>query len=49
MKGAVVILGYDGKNIHSIQTPFGPLGAHRFFITELMSLVKAFEKENGLK
>ncbi len=48
-KGAVVILGYDGKNIHTIQTPLGPLGAHRFFIVELMSLVKAFEKENGLR
>ena len=49
VKGAVVILGYDGKNIHSIQTPLGPLGAHRFFITELMSLVKAFEKQNMVK
>lgn len=49
VQGAVVILGYDGKNIHSIQTPLGPLGAHRFFITELTSLVKAFEKTNGLK
>jgi hypothetical protein len=49
VKGAVVIIGYDGKNIHSIQTPLGPLGAHRFFITELMSLVKAFEKANGAK
>jgi hypothetical protein len=49
VKGAVVIVGYEGKNIHSIQTPLGPLGAHRFFIIELMSLVKAFEKENGLR
>jgi hypothetical protein len=49
VKGAVVIIGYDGKNIHSIQSPLGPLGAHRFFIIELMSLVKAFEKANGLK
>jgi hypothetical protein len=47
--GAVVIIGYDGKNIHSIQTPLGALGAHRFFITELMSLVKAFEKESSPK
>jgi hypothetical protein len=46
VKGAIVILGYDGKNIHSFNTPLGPLGAHRFFITELMSLVKAFEKAN---
>jgi len=49
MKGAVVIIGYDGKNIQSVQSPLGPLGGHRFFITELMSLVKAFEKANGLK
>ncbi len=38
VKGAVVILGYDGKNIHSIQTSVGLLGAHRFFISELKSL-----------
>ena len=47
VKGAVVFIGYDGKNIHSIQTPLGPIGAHRFFIIELRSLVKAFEKGNG--
>ena len=49
VRGAVVLIGYDGTNIHSIKTPLGPLGAHRFFIIELMSLVKAFEKENGLR
>ncbi|HYV28799.1 MAG TPA: CHASE2 domain-containing protein [Candidatus Eisenbacteria bacterium] len=46
---SVVILGYDGKNIHSIETPLGPLGAHRFFICGLLSLAKAFEKENGIR
>jgi hypothetical protein len=45
VKQSVVILGYDGKNIHSIETPLGPLGAHRFFICGLISLSNAFEKE----
>ena len=49
VQGAVVLIGYDGKHIHSIQTPRGPMGAHRFFIAELMSLAKAFEKENKVK
>jgi hypothetical protein len=49
VKGAVVFIGYDGKNIPSIKTPLGPLGAHRFFIAELMSLANAFQKENGLR
>jgi len=44
IKGAVVILGYDGKNIHSIETPIGKLGAHRFFINGLRSLVRSFEE-----
>jgi hypothetical protein len=43
VKGAVVILGYDGKNIHSIETPIGKLGAHRFFIYGLRSVVNGFE------
>ena len=46
---SVVILGYDGKNIHSIKTPLGPLGAHRFFICGLLSLSNAFEKENRIR
>ena len=45
----VVILGYDGKNIHSIETPFGPIGAHRFFICGLVSLSHAIEKENRMR
>ncbi|HTL56048.1 MAG TPA: CHASE2 domain-containing protein [Candidatus Limnocylindrales bacterium] len=49
VQGAVVILGYDGKNIHSMQTPLGPLGAHRFFISGLTSLANTFEKENGIR
>jgi hypothetical protein len=49
VQGSVVILGYDGKKIDSIQTLGGPLGAHRFFITSLLSLAKAFEKGNVAK
>jgi len=47
VKDSVVVLGYDGKNIHSIETPLGTLGAHRFFICSLMSLARTFEKENA--
>jgi len=46
---SIVILGYDGKNIHSIETTAGPLAAHHFFIFSLMSLAKAYEKENGTR
>jgi hypothetical protein len=41
---SIVILGYDGKNIHSIETPIGPMGAHRFFINGLLSVAKSFEE-----
>ena len=44
---SVVILGYVGKNIHSIDTPVGRLGAHRFFISGLMSLAKSFERDGS--
>ena len=40
VRHSVVILGYDGRNIHSIDTPIGPLTAHRFFVCGLMSLYK---------
>jgi hypothetical protein len=49
VQGTVVILGYDGKNIHSIQTPRGALGAHRFFIAALISLANTFERESRMK
>jgi hypothetical protein len=44
VKGSVVVLGYDGKNIHTIKTPSGAVGAHRFFIFVLLSLADGFEK-----
>ena len=42
-----IVFGYDGKNIHSIDTPLGAVGAHRFFIFGLLSLTHAFEKAQG--
>jgi hypothetical protein len=42
---SVVIIGYVGKKIHSIQTPMGPLSAHRFFIAGLMSLSKSMQEK----
>jgi hypothetical protein len=47
VEGSIVVLGYDGKNIHSIDTPLGAVGAHRFFIFGLLSLTRAFEKAQG--
>ena len=44
VEGSVVVLGYDGKNIHTINTPLGAVGAHRFFIYGLLSLAQAYEK-----
>jgi hypothetical protein len=46
VRQSVVIIGYDGKKIHSIDTSMGSLSAHRFFIYGLLSLSKSFE-ENG--
>jgi hypothetical protein len=39
---SIVTIGYDGTKIHSIETPAGPLSAHRFFITALGSLAQSF-------
>jgi hypothetical protein len=44
VRQSVVILGYDGTNIHSIETSIGALGAHRFFICSLLSLSNAVAK-----
>ena len=35
IKGKIVILGYDGTQIHSISTSIGPIRAHRFFVYAL--------------
>ncbi len=37
LRGRVVIIGYDGPNIHTVPTPFGNIGAHRAFILLLKS------------
>jgi hypothetical protein len=44
VRQSVVILGYLGKNIHSIETPLGQVGAHRFFIMGLLSLTRSLQK-----
>ena len=38
IKGKIVILGYDGTQIHSISTSIGPIRAHRFFVYVLKSV-----------
>lgn len=38
IKGKIVILGYDGPQIHSIPTSIGPIRAHRFFVHPLKSV-----------
>jgi CHASE2 domain-containing sensor protein len=38
IKGAVVVLGYDGAAIHSITTPAGRFKAHRYWFYALRSL-----------
>jgi hypothetical protein len=38
IKGKIVILGYDGAQIHSISTSIGPIRAHRFFVYTLKSV-----------
>lgn len=37
LKGRVVLLAYDGPNIHVVPSPVGPLGAHRAFVLLLKS------------
>jgi hypothetical protein len=38
IKGKIVIIGYDGSQIHSISTAIGPVRAHRFFVYVLQSI-----------
>ena len=35
VKGEIIVLGYDGKNMHTFPTPIGPIKAHRLFFYEL--------------
>jgi len=39
-QGTVVILGYDGNKIQTIDTKIGPIRAHRFFVHQLEALYK---------
>jgi len=38
LKNKIVILGYDGRKIHSLDTPIGKIKAHRIFCYGLFSL-----------
>ena len=38
LKGKVVILAYDGPHIHTLETPVGSMGAHRYFISTLKTI-----------
>ncbi len=38
LKGKVVILAYDGPNIHSADSPLGKMGAHRLFVAVFRAL-----------
>ncbi|HUR46434.1 MAG TPA: CHASE2 domain-containing protein [Candidatus Saccharimonadales bacterium] len=43
IRGKVVIMGYDGPQMHSFQTPIGPVKAHRLFVYALQSLYDQFD------
>jgi hypothetical protein len=43
VKGKYVVFGYDGKDIHKIETPAGQMNAHLAFYHSLVSLVAAIE------
>jgi hypothetical protein len=49
VENTVVIIGYDGKNIHTIDTAIGPVGAHRLFIYGLLSLANQFDELGAAK
>jgi len=38
IKGKIVVIGYDGPQIHTISTSIGPIKAHRFFVYALRSV-----------
>lgn len=43
VKGKYVVFGYDGKDIHKIDTPDGEMNAHLAFYHSLVSVVVAIE------
>lgn len=46
LKGAIVVLGYDGREMHTFPTPIGKIKAHRLFCYELDFAYAAFSKSN---
>lgn len=46
LKGAIVVIGYDGRNMHTFPTPIGAVKAHRLFFYELELAYSAFSKRN---
>jgi hypothetical protein len=52
IKDKVVILGYDGVKIPKLESPLGPIGAHRYFIyavTDLSDRLDQAEIKDGGK
>jgi hypothetical protein len=45
LKGKVVIIGYDGAQIHNVDLPIGQVRAHRAFVYVLKSLYEQLESE----
>ncbi len=41
LRGKVVLLAYDGSQMHTFPTPIGPIKAHRLFYYELLALCDA--------
>jgi hypothetical protein len=46
LKDAIVIIGYDGREMHTFPTPIGPIKAHRLFFYELELAYAAFSRRN---
>ncbi len=44
LKNAIVIIGYDGREMHTFPTPIGSIKAHRLFFYELELAYAAFSK-----
>jgi CHASE2 domain len=44
VEGKVVIVGYDGNKIHTLDTPIGPMTAHRHFAHALFDLERRLDE-----
>ena len=47
IEGKIVIFGYDGSKLHTIETDAGPVKAHRYFILGLKSLHDRLERRHN--